>query len=351
MAQTNVFQFNDLVTRTNHLFVAAGASERAARLTAEGLVEADARGLPSHGLMLLPVYLGRIEQGSVDPKSVNEIVGDLGALVSVDCHNGLGQVSAQDAMELAIVRARDHGVAVVVARNAFHFGGAYRYAALAADAGMIGVAAANTRPLMPAPGGAKALVGNNPIAFSIPRSGESPFTFDFALSEAALGKVRLAEAEGTDIPSTWATDSAGLPTTNPTEAIKGMLLPAGGTKGFGLALVVDMLSGVLSGGGFGANVNGLYADFSEPYNSSHFFLAINASALDEGFAERATLLAGEVLSSPMIEHGATARLPGDRSKRNYEQSLRDGIRLKRSVVQDLEHWEIHLNTRNGDLSK
>lgn len=351
MDRNDVFSFEDLVTRAYRLFIAVGASERAAMLAAEGLVEADARGLSSHGLMLLPMYLGRIEQGSVDPASVNEIVGDLGALVSVDCHNGLGQASAQDAMELAIERARIHGVGVVVARNAFHFGGAYRYSALAAAAGMIGVAAANTRPLMPAPGGAKAVVGNNPIAFSIPRSGAEAFTVDFALSEAALGKVRLAEAEGTEIPSTWATDSAGKPTSNPTEAIKGMLLPAGGTKGFGLALVIDMLSGVLSGGGFGADVNGLYADFSEPYNSANFFLAINASSLDDGFTERATHLANQVLKSPMTEQGAVARLPGERSKNTYERSRREGVQLKPSVVTDFEQCEIRLKTRNGDTPK
>jgi LDH2 family malate/lactate/ureidoglycolate dehydrogenase len=346
-----VFSFENLVKRTYSLFIAVCASDRAAKLSAEGLVEADARGLSSHGLMLLPMYLERIEQGSVDPSSVNEIVSDLGALISIDCHNGLGQVSAQDAMELAIERAKTHGVAVVVAKNAFHFGGAYRYSSLAAAAGMIGVAAANTRPLMPVPGGAYAVVGNNPISFSIPRLGEDALTVDFALSEAALGKVRLAEAEGTEIPSTWATDSSGKPTTNAADAIKGMLLPAGGSKGFGLALVIDMLSGVLSGGGFGAGVKGLYADFSEPYNSSNFFLAINASALDDGFAQRATRLAIAVHDSPMIDPGNTARLPGERSKQNYERSLKDGVQLNPSVVKDLEKWEIRLKTRNGDKSK
>lgn len=345
MSAALTFAPDDLITRATRMLVAAGADERSASLVADGLVEADARGLPSHGLMLLPMYLDRIRQGSVDPAGRNRIVNDLGALVTLDSQNGLGQSTAQDAMELAIARASEHGVAAVACRNAFHFGGAYRYAAMAASAGMIGIAAANTRPLMPAPGGAKAVVGNNPIAFAVPRTGQDPVVFDLALSEAAMGKIRLAESEGRSIPATWATDAEGRPTTDPTAAIAGFLLPAGGAKGFGLALMVDMLTGVLSGGGFGASVRGLYADARKPYNSSTFFLAIDAGALDPGFADRAAELAAQVQASPMASPDATARIPGERSAHNHRRSAREGIRLPASVVEQIEHWEQQLELR------
>ena len=307
------FAPDDLITRVTRMLTAAGADQRSASLVAEGLVEADARGLPSHGLLLLPMYLDRIRQGSVDPAGSNLILNDLGALVTIDSRNGLGQASAQEAMELAISRAREHGIA-----------------------------AANTRPLMPAPGGAKAVVGNNPIAFAVPRTGQDPVIFDVALSEAAMGKIRLAEAEGRSIPTTWATDAEGRPTDDPTAAIAGLLLPTGGAKGFGLALMVDMLTGVLSGGGFGDSVRGLYADPRRPYNSSTFFLAIDAGALDPAFADRAAELAAQVQASPMVSPDATARIPGERSAQNHRRSVREGIRLPRSVVEQIEHWEQQL---------
>ncbi|WP_067244083.1 Ldh family oxidoreductase [Microbacterium resistens] len=343
-----VFAPEDLIARATRMLVAAGADERSAHLVADGLVEADARGLPSHGLLLLPMYLDRIRSGSVDPAARNRILADLGALLTVDAGNGLGQASAQDAMDLAIARAREHGIAAVACRNAFHFGGAYRYAAMAADAGMIGVAAANTRPLMPAPGGARAVVGNNPIAVAVPRTDRDPIVVDLALSEAAMGKIRLAASEGRPIPDTWATDAEGRPTTDPAAAIAGFLLPAGGAKGFALALIVDVLTGVLSGGGFGAGVRGLYADATMPYNSSTFFLALDASTLDPGFADRAAELAAQVQAAPMTSSETAARIPGERSAQNRRRSMREGIRLPGSVVEQIEQWEQQLGLRGRE---
>ena len=334
-----LFPYAELVDRASRLLAAAGVDAATAGITADGLVEADARGLPSHGLMLLPMYLDRIRSGSIDPNGHNTVITDLGAIAVMDSGNGLGQATAQHAMESAIARARQHGVGAIVCRNAFHFGGAYRYAALAAAHGMIGIAAANTRPLMPAPGGAKAVVGNNPIAFAAPRPSGDPIVFDAAMSEAALGKIRLAAAAGEVIPTNWATDHAGIPTNDPQAAIAGMLLPSGGSKGFGFALMIDLLSGVLSGGGFGDSVNGLYADAAKPYNSANFFLAIDASRLDSEFPARAAELARQVIDAPMADPAGTARLPGLRGAAAYRAARRSGVPLKRSVIDELQRLE------------
>lgn len=333
------FPYAELVARAAALLEGAGADPETARLTADGLVEADARGLPSHGLMLLPMYLGRIREGSVDPSAGNTVVADLGAIAVLDSHDGLGQATAQDAMETAISRAERHGIGAVVCRNAFHIGGCYRYAELAAAGGMIGIAAANTRPLMPVPGGARAVVGNNPIAFAAPRAGGDPIVFDAALSEAALGKIRLAAAAGAPIPTSWATDADGVPTADPERAIAGMLLPAGGAKGFGFALMIDLLTGVLSGGGFGGALNGLYADPAAPYGSACLFLAIDADRLEPGFAERAERLAAQVLASPMADPAESPRLPGARGAEAHRRALRDGVPLQQSVTDELLRLE------------
>ena len=340
-AQT--FAYSDLVDRAAALLEHSGVPAAAARLTADGLVEADARGLPSHGLMLLPMYLDRIRAGSVDPTGANTAVVDLGAAAIFDSHNGLGQVTAQHAMESAIARAAAHGVGLVACRNAFHFGGAYRYTALAAEAGMVSIAAANTRPLMPTPGGARAVVGNNPIAFGAPRAAGDPIIFDAALSEAALGKIRLAASAGRAIPTGWATDADGQPTTDAERAIAGMLLPSGGNKGFGFALFVDLLTGVLAGGGFGSRVTGLYADPATPYGSAQFFLAIDATRLSPDFPERAETLAREILDAPRAAGAGEGRIPGARGAAARRTAERTGVALPASVVEAIRTLEAAAN--------
>src|SRR6185437_11817702 len=158
-----------------------------------------------------------------------------------------------------------------------HFGTARRFALQAAAADCIGIAMCNTRPLMPAPGGAERLVGNNPIAIAVPSDDSIPIVLDMATSEAAMGKIRMAEKAGQPIPLNWAVKSDGAPTTNATEAIAGMLLPAAGPKGFGLSFMIDLMSGLLSGGAVGAAVQPLYGNAAVPYDCSHLFIAIDIS--------------------------------------------------------------------------
>ncbi|WP_159502014.1 Ldh family oxidoreductase [Microbacterium sp. 18062] len=318
------------------LFEAAGFSAGAAASVADSLVEADARGIPSHGTMLAPLYLERIDRLSVSREETPLTVHDAGALIALDARDMLGQLSSDAAASIAIERARQFGIAIVTVRHAFHFGGAFRYTEAIAQAGLIGVAASNTRPLMPAIGGAQAVVGNNPIAVSVPGADAVAFTLDMALSEAAMGKIRLAEAEGRRIPPTWATDADGVPTEDPTAAIAGLLLPAGGPKGFGLALVVDVLTGVLSGGAFGSQVKGLYGDTSVPYDCAHVFIAIDPSHID-GFEERVADLAAAVTGSRRRPGVERLYLPGEIQAGTAAVAAREGIALEGSTVTALDH--------------
>jgi LDH2 family malate/lactate/ureidoglycolate dehydrogenase len=233
----------------------------------------------------------------------------------------------------------------VSVRRAFHFGGAFRYVEAAAARGCIGIAAANTRPLMPAPGGAAAVVGNNPLAIGVPRAHGDPVVLDMALSEAALGKIRLAQAESREIPSNWATDRDGLPTTDPTLALGGLLLPAGGPKGYGLALMIDVLTGVLSGGAFGSGVRGLYADTTVPNDCAHAFLAVDpALLLDDldAFTARVEALAAQVLDSPTTPGADAVSLPGQRESRTRAQARRDGVAIEDSVLAALHEAALAL---------
>jgi LDH2 family malate/lactate/ureidoglycolate dehydrogenase len=295
------------------IFVAAGIRQEDAAIVAEDLVAADLEGIASHGVMLLPMYVERIAKGSVSRKSAGEVVSDRGCAIVIDADNALGQLTARQAVKLAVARAQEIGMASVAVRNGFHFGTAGRYARMMAAENCVGIVLSNTRPLMPAPGGAEAMVGNNPIAIALPSAGAFPVEADMALSATAMGKIRLAAAAGESIPADWAIDSEGRPTTDPAAAIKGMLLPAAGPKGFGLAFVIDLLCGGLSDGAVGAGVRPLYGDPAQPYRCSHFFLAIHAGHFPVGdrFAERVRDEALRVSASKRGPGVARVYAPGE----------------------------------------
>lgn len=319
------------------VFAGAGLADDAAATVAGALVDADLRGIPSHGSMLVPMYVDRLRAGSVSTAERAETVLDAGAVAVLDGGDALGILTGDQAMALAIEKARAHGLGAVAVRRAFHFGGAFRFVQQAAAAGCIGIAAANTRPLMPAPGGAETVVGNNPIAFGVPRADGEPIVLDMALSEVALGKIRLANQDGREIPATWATDADGRPTTDAAAAIAGMLLPAGGHKGYGLALIVDLLTGVLSGGAFGAGVRGLYADVTAPNDCAHLFLALDLEAFGDraGFEARAAELARQTTESRRAPGVDRLLLPGQLEAERYAAHRRDGIPVEPSVLDAL----------------
>ena len=257
------------------LFCACGAPAGVANKVAQSLVDSELSGQSSHGVMLVDMYVDRLLNGSVAPAAEPKIVLDLHAVAVLDANNGFGQIVGDEAIEIAVDKARLYGCGIVAVRRGFHFGVARRYALSAARSGCVGVAMCNTRPLMPAPGGAERLVGNNPIAIALPVEGDPPLVFDMATSEAAMGKIRMAAKMGASIPASWAVNADGSPTTDPEEAIQGMLLPCAGPKGFGLSFMIDLMCGLLSGGAHGESVRPLYGDPRIPYDCSSLFMAID----------------------------------------------------------------------------
>jgi LDH2 family malate/lactate/ureidoglycolate dehydrogenase len=321
MSSAVTLSASDMADFAAQLLVATGTPTAFARTVADALVDADVEGLASHGTMLLPMYLDRIVAGSVIPTTEGRMVSDTGTQVVIDADNGLGQIVAEKAIGIAIERARKHGLAAVAVRNAFHFGAAGRFARSMALQGCAGIVMANTRPLLPAPGGAERVVGNNPIAIAVPTAAE-PIVLDLALSAGAMGKIRLAESQGQTIPPGWASTSDGIPTVDPSEAIKGMLLPAAGPKGFGLAVMIDLLAGGLSSGAIGDAVQPLYGDLSKPYGCSNLFIAINIEGfrpLTE-FEQDASRFADKVRSSRRAREATDIRMPGDRAARAHRDS-------------------------------
>jgi LDH2 family malate/lactate/ureidoglycolate dehydrogenase len=304
------------------LFAAAGVPRAAAATVADGLVDADLEGLHSHGVMLVDLYVERLRAGSVSTREAAAVVSERNGAVVLDAGHALGQLTGQQAMAIAIDKAKKHAAGIVSVRHGFHFGTAGRYAREAAAADCIGIAMCNTRPLMPAPGGGERVVGNNPIAVAIPSAGDIPIVLDMATSEAAMGKIRMAEKAGEAIPPTWAVTAAGAPTTSPAEAIAGMLLPTGGAKGFGLSFVIDLLCGLLSQGATGAGVRPLYGDFAVPYDCSHLFIAIDVGHFGDParFRHAAAAAAERIRSGKRAPGVAQVFTPGEPEWRRRQRT-------------------------------
>src|SRR5262245_17990289 len=334
------------------IFAAAGVAPADAAIVAEDLAAADLEGVASHGVMLVPMYLDRLLKGSIAKVSAGDVVWNRDGAIVLDAGNVFGQLTARQAVTLAVARACEIGLAAVAVRNAFHFGTAGRYARLMADHGCIGIVMSNTRPLMPAPGGAEAMVGNNPLAVALPADGEFPAEVDLALSATAMGKIRLAAAAGLAIPEGWAADTQGRATTDPQAAIKGMLLPAAGPKGFGLAFAIDMLCGGLSGGAVGAEVQPLYGDPATPYRCSQLFLAIDTRHFPTGaeFAARTAAqnarvsaskrapgieriyAPGELVFATRKQNAGTCRLSPETARSLIETAAKVGVVLDETLV-------------------
>ncbi len=329
-----------LQARIARLFAAEGLPTAASARLAEALVDADLQGVPSHGVMQAEIYLKRLRLGSAARHEHAASILDHDAIAVLDAGHMFGHLAAEQAMLLAVEKARRFGNGTVAVRNGFHFGIAGRYAELAARAGAIGIAMCNVRPLMPAPGGAERLVGNNPIAIALPTAGEVPIVLDMAMSEAAFAKLRIAAAAGATIPPNWAVTSDGEPTTDPNAAMAGMLLPAAGPKGFGLAFMVDLMCGLLADSGWGDEVQGLYDNLSQPNNCSYLFMAIDVGHFRrrsdfEAETARATARVRASKRAPGVDR---ITVPGERKWQRRKDS-KGFVKLSKATADALARLE------------
>jgi len=267
-----------LTSFTADLFVASGLAYGDALLTASTLVEADLRGVISHGTRLVPGYLRRMRDGGVNVQPSIRVLREGPAFIQLDGDNGLGQVVAHRAMQHAIACARRVGVGLAGVVNSNHFGAAAYWAMMASSVGMIGFATTNTASAtMVAPNGAEAAVGNNPLSFAVPAGAEPPIVLDMACGVAAAGKIGVAAMKGEPIPLGWGLTADGEPTTDPNAV--NLILPLG-PKGFGLAVITDILAGPLQGDLATVRKVGGRAS-NQPGRCGHFFLAIDVGALTD----------------------------------------------------------------------
>ena len=259
------------------LLDAVRVSPAKARLVAESLVAADLRGVDSHGVQLLPYYIEQLEWGDMDRAADGCVISENGACLLYDGQNGIGQPVAEICCGHAVRIASGHGLGMVIARECNHFGAAAFWAQRMSAAGQIGIVMCNASPMVPPWQGREPRVGTNPICMSVPGGKERPWLLDMATTTVAAGKILKAMINSQPtIPPNWAMDSDGVPTTDTAVAMKGLLMPLGGHKGSGLALMVEILSGVLGGGAMSTEVSSIRMR-GRAVRVSYMFLAIDVA--------------------------------------------------------------------------
>jgi LDH2 family malate/lactate/ureidoglycolate dehydrogenase len=252
----NAIGLGDLRSFAIAAFESLGVPLPDAALVADSLVTADSWGHQSHGVLRLPWYCDRLHSGVMRAETEIEIVASTGAIVVIDGHDGIGQVLTAHAMKLAIERAKQFGVGAVAVRNSNHFGTAAYFTRMAPAAGCIGFLTSNASPAMAPWGGKRKTVGNNPWSIATPGGRRGNVVMDLANTVVARGKIYLARQRGEAIPPGWAITAEGSPTLDPQQAIDGIILPMAGHKGYAISLMMDVLSGVLTGSSFGSEVAG-----------------------------------------------------------------------------------------------
>lgn len=344
MGKSFVYRAEDLFDFMVRFFMQLGVPKDRAETTAEILQSADLRGVSSHGMIRLQTYYGsRLAKGLIDPLAEPVVLNEGLASLAIDGRNGLGQVVGKDAMRRCIQKAEKSGVAMVTVSHSNHFGIAGYYAMMALEHNMIGICLTNSQPLVAPTFGRTRLMGTNPIAIAAPAFSQQPFVLDMATSIVPIGKVTYYDKAGDLLPHGWALDSKGNITSNPGDVLNaGALLPLGGPeylrgyKGYGLAMMVDILSGVLSGAAFGKNVADPKTD--SPANVGHFFAAIRLDAFRDpvDFKKDLEALFNQLRNAEKAEGQDRIFIHGEKEFELAEKYSRDGIPLLEEVVKSLQ---------------
>jgi ureidoglycolate dehydrogenase (NAD+) len=308
------------------LLEGAGLEAQAAETVAVSLVAANRRGVDSHGVARLPVYAQRLRVGSMNGRPQPKVERVHGAVALIDADHGPGQVAGVLATDLSIELARRHGVGAVAVHRSSHYGTAAYYAIRAARAGLVGISTTNAEPFVIPFGGLLPALGTNPIALAAPTP-TGIFDVDMASSQVAHNKIRNAAAEGRSIPEGWGVDEQGHPTTDPNQVFAAV--PLGGYKGYGLAVLVEILSAVLAGSGITHGVGRLVEELERPQDVGHFHLALDPEPL-VGSARFAELLGGlleELKAIPAGPDAGEVLVPGEPQARIQAERDRLGIPL------------------------
>jgi len=336
MKDNKLVQAEKLKNFCQGVLTRVGISERDASIITYTLVEAELRGVVTHGISLLPGYVGELRQGRANTRPNIKIIQETNSTAVLDGDNALGGLAAFKAMEIAINKARDFSLAGVAVRNGGACGALLCYTTLAIEHGMIGFMTCRGYLVVPPYGGKTRRLGTNPWSFAIPANEELPIVLDMATTVAANLKIRLAAKKGDKIPLGWALDQDGMPTDDPVKALAGFSQWMGGPKGYGLSVVTEVLGGILAAGSFARLASHFIGNFAVALNIENFM------PLTE-FTRGVDQLIRDLKASERIRGVDSISLPGERGLRTKEERMKSGIPIMSQVWDELENLGKELN--------
>lgn len=338
-----MFSKIELKNTTQKVFEKYGLSEESAETIADVLVHANLRGVDSHGVLRVEHYIKRIKEGGIN---IHPQISETSSSVTtstIDGDNGFGHYISKNAMNSAIGKAKSEGVGAVAVKNSSHCGALSYFVNQAAEEGLIGIAMTHADKIVVPYRGAESFFGTNPIAFGFPANEEEPLILDFATSTVALGKILNARETGESIPSGWGVDENGNDTNNPHEVVA--LTPFGGPKGYGLAMVVEIFTALLTGAAFGPHISKMYGDYDKNRELGHFFMVIDPAKFVAAdiFKFRLDQMIRELRQAPPAGNTERIFAPGDIEMKTVKEREQNGIPIAASIVEFLN------NEANGSL--
>jgi LDH2 family malate/lactate/ureidoglycolate dehydrogenase len=332
-------QKTDIEAFIARVFRACDVPEDDARDVAQLMAEADLIGADAHGVFRLRQYVDRIQAGGINTRPAISVQSERAAMAVLDGDNALGHLVMKRAAEVAVEKAATTGVAWVGAHHSNHAGPASLYARMPLDKDMIGLyVAVGSANHLPPWGGTDMLLSTNPIAVAIPSGHNPPIVLDMATTVAAYGKVKTKAQRGETMPEGWMIDKMGRPLTDPRRAGEGFLLPIGGPKGYGLALIFGILAGTLNGAAFGKNVVDFNADSKTVTNTGHFVIALDIAAFTDvaGFKRDVDDIWAQMKGSAKLPGVSEIRLPGERLTRTMADNAANGIPISAELGTQLD---------------
>ena len=339
-SNNELIQESDLHALGKRAFQKLGMGDKESDDVVRILVLADLFGLSTHGLSRIESYGDRLKIGGINARPNIRIECLAPAMIGVDGDNGVGPLVGMRTLDVAIEAAAEFGIAIAFARGSNHFGPISPYSLIAAEKGFASIIGSNATTTIAPWGGSDARLGNSPLGFGVPNPGGAPFLLDMAMSVVARAKIRNAFKRGEKIPDTWGTDIKGNPTSDPKAALDGFLLPIGGHKGYGLALMVDLFAGLLSNAGYLTHIQSWQDAPGEPQNLGHFFILIDTKRLgsSEWLSARMIDFANILTDSPPADPSRPVIVPGMIELVKLEKQRKNGIEISSETLNLLRQY-------------
>ena len=317
------------------IFIKHKLVKKHAEICADAIINAELVGAPSHGIARVASYCYRIKKKVINPKPKIKVKNISSSISNIDANNGIGFIGADFGINIAIKKAKKTGISLVGIKNSGHYGLSGYYAERAAKKGLVAFCFTNAPPALAPYGAKKKLFGTNPICFAAPTGTNAPFVLDTSVSKINRGKIRMAEKLGRKIPIGVALDRNGNPTTDPKKALNGLQLPIAEFKGSGLAWMVDILSGVLTGGNHSGKVKDPFDDFSGPQNIGHLFIVFKPNLFIKDYYKRIKENIGRIKNLPKLKGTKKINYPGENKLKRFRNNLRKEINISPKILHEI----------------